>query len=142
MTFCVVLTVEYYLQDNIEFLDLLHHRIRLFLLKNPTDNREKIRLILRIVSVLKTWIEVHMDTILNDKTLIIAIKEFANQNIQPIINSASENLLNFIDSKIGKKILISCNVLQFALFIVKHLNIQNKLKRPFTIFWLLKPAFA
>ena len=118
MTFCVVLTVEYYLQDNIEFLDLLHHRIRLFLLKNPTDNREKIRLILRIVSVLKTWIEVHMDTILNDKTLIIAIKEFANQNIQPIINSASENLLNFIDSKIGKKILISCNVLQFALFIV------------------------
>lgn len=101
MTFTIIATMKYFLKDNFSLLDLLRQRFFCFAAKfeNKKDPNV-IKILLRIVNVLKLWIETHLNDFVGESnTLVSEVKQFATEEIEPIIQSAAANLINFLETK-------------------------------------------
>jgi len=100
LTFTIILTLKYFMPEKGEFLELLHQRLIIFLRKQKNKKDPTvIKMILRMVNLLKTWVETHIQDFTGSNNLADKLRAFARQEVEPILPSAATNLINFLDTR-------------------------------------------
>src|SRR3990167_1236264 len=101
MAHIFLLTFQYYIYNIESLLKLFILRFKYILKTNSNSVSERDRILLRIINIIKLWIEIHPQNFLVSSHLHALLLIFIDSLIFPVLPSAASNLKSFLASKTG-----------------------------------------